>query len=374
MHAVHADTSDLTLTDIGPDGIHPTDAGYRKIAGAFLDAYKVALSNDWIQPPNPQASDVAAHPCGHTEGGLGGTNAASQVKDRRWEDHGVSFEAGFGKGNSYRWGDVNEDGKPELFVVKPDQSWTFYWNSGRTAVGWTGWAKGVSRPARQPGLVGNALRIADMDRDGEPDCVTVDLKGHLVIYVWDNTKSAGQKICGRKITTNSDVPGTGTIDPRTQIVLADVDGFGAADYLLVEPRGTTRLWLNSGLTNLKGGKGIKWQEVGQITGPLPSERIRRWADINGDGVADQILLTAHGGARAWLNKGLTFESAPAGVHAQPNGLKLVDIGEIAIDKNVPPRDVQFVDVGGDGRADFVRTGWTGVTHIWLNRLSPADLQ
>ena len=51
-----------------------------------------------------------------------------------------------------------------------------------------------------------------------------------------------------------------------------------------------------------------------------------------------------------------------------------DIGEIANDvKDVPPMDVQFFDVGGDGKADYLRTGWTGVTHIWLNRLTASDL-
>ena len=36
--------------------------------------------------------------------------------------------------------------------------------------------------------------------------------------------------------------------------------------------------------------------------------------------------------------------------------------------------VAAADVGGDGRADFIRTGHTGVTHIWLNRLTDPDLE
>jgi hypothetical protein len=79
-----------------------------------------------------------------------------------------------------------------------------------------------------------------------------------------------------------------------------------------------------------------------------------------------------GGARAWLHEGLTFASAPLPGETlnRLDGIELVDIAEIATDKNVPPADVQFVDVGGDGGADSVRTGWTGVTHIWLNPLNP----
>ncbi|RBQ14672.1 hypothetical protein DP939_39380 [Spongiactinospora rosea] len=55
------------------------------------------------------------------------------------------------------------------------------------------------------------------------------------------------------------------------------------------------------------------------------------------------------------------------------GGKFRDIGKIAGDAEVPPKDVQFadVDVDGDGKADFLRIGWTGVMHAWLNEL-PAD--
>lgn len=359
-HVVLVDPG-LTPEEVGPDHIHPTDAGYAEIAAAFLEGADEALANGWLQDPQADGALPSGCPSGA---------AANTVVDPRWEDHGVSFPDGFGLDNRYRWGDVNKDGKPELFVVKPDQSWTFYWNGGRTDKGWTQWTKGVSRAPRAPGLVGNQLRIADLDGDGEPDCATVDSAGRLKADVWDDSKPVGQKICAKQLPGISDVPGTGAIASDTQIVFADVNGDGLDDYLLVQPRGTTRLWLNNGLTNTNAGKAIGWQEVGQITQPTDPPRIRRWADINGDGMADLILITANGGARAWLNKGLTFAKVPSGTPAPPNGLNLVDIGEITTDKNVPRADVQFVDVGGDGKADFVRVGWTGVTHIWLNRLNP----
>jgi lysophospholipase L1-like esterase len=39
------DSLSLT-TDIGQDGLHPTDAGYQKLAGLFYDA--VLTTGDWI--------------------------------------------------------------------------------------------------------------------------------------------------------------------------------------------------------------------------------------------------------------------------------------------------------------------------------------
>lgn len=89
----------------------------------------------------------------------------------------------------------------------------------------------------------------------------------------------------------------------------------------------------------------------------PDQPSRRPPDlyINGDKRDDRILITANGGARAWINEG------PGG-----SGGTYRDIGKISNDGAVPPKDVQFADVNGDGKA--VRIGWTGVAHAWLNKM------
>ena len=361
-HVVFVDLG-LAPGDVGGDGIHPNDAGYAKVGRAFAAATSSAFDRGWIQPALSEAPDAGSSPCGLTDGGAntsggggggggtGGGPTTTTINDGRWEDHGVSFGQGFGQGNSYRWDDVNRDGKQELFVVKPDQSWTFYWNGGRTDTGWTGWGEGFSRAAPGGGAVGNQLRFADIDGDGEPDCVRVNLEGTISVSTWNESGVPGQKICGTSFKDGR--LAAGAVKADTQIVFADVDGDRRDDYLLVQPRGTTNLWLNR-----KDG----WIKGGQIAGPLDSERIRRWADIDHNGRDDQILITANGGARAWLNEGIS-QNADGTLQ-----VKLRDIGAILNDTGLPPADMQFVDVGGDGFADFVRTGWTGVTHIWLNRL------
>ncbi len=357
----------VSADQISADHIHPMDAGYDEIAAGFLNGTLDAADHDWLQDPDPNEALPAG--CSLTGGGTGGSSSTPGNSDTRWEDHGVSFLDGFGSGNSYRWADVNKDGLPELFVVKPDQSWTFYWNNGRTDTGWTNWTQGVTRAARAPGLVGNSLRFADIDGDGEPDCVEVDLSGHLRAWVWDDSKPVGEKICGKEwVLPNKplDVPNTGTIPADTKIIFADVNGDKRPDYILTDNRGGSRIWFNIKTVSTDDNGNyhdtLSWMRQKDIPQSSADPREFRWADLNGDGRADLILITANGGANAWLNYYTTAYDA----------VLLNNIGQIADDKMVPPADVQFVDVGGNGRADFVRTGFTGVTHIWLNRLTAAD--
>lgn len=348
----------LTAADVGDDDhIHPTDEGYQKMADAFLEAVNGAEDMGWLQEPEAMHDWPA---------GCQTATTASPVVDSRWEDHGVSFSQGFGQGNSYRLGDVNKDRKSELFVVDPQQGWKFYWNGGPSSkTAWNAWGPGPSRVPRKPGLVGNALRLGNLDSDGIVDCLAVSLDGHIPsARKWNNTAPVGQKLCGTASTKpNLDVPVTGAISPDTQIVFADLDGDGVDEYLLVKPDGTTTAWRYHDYT--LNGSTRKWEPIGQIAGSLGKDRVVRWADINGDGRADEILLTLKGGARAWINDG----GIPSG-NSVPETAKplLRDIGEIMSDKGLPPLDMRFADMDGDGRDDLVRIGWTGVMHIWLNKV------
>ncbi len=350
----------LTAADVGPDHIHPTDGGYLKIAQAFLqrveEASRVGLLND----PEANSGNVAA----------GCAGLASTSSDARWEDHGVSFEKGFPQGSSFRFGDVNGDKKPEFFVVDQSQGWQFFWNGGRSANGWNVWAPGVKRAPRKPGLVGNALRLADLDGDGHADCVTVDLNGRLpFVGFWDESKPVGQKQCGRQGKLNWDVPGTGKIDPDTRIVFADLNGDKKDDYILVGKNGAASVWINSFTV---GSLIPVWTKMEALDANyfLPPGWIANWADINADGRADQINVSPKGGATVWLNTGgISPVRGNTGQGIVYSAVTLCKVGEIMADKNLPPQDMRFVDVGGDGAADLVRVGWTGVMHIWLNRLN-----
>jgi lysophospholipase L1-like esterase len=49
--AAVADLSAIKLSDL-PDGIHPDDEGYSKMAAGWLTAVKKAASKDWIEDPS----------------------------------------------------------------------------------------------------------------------------------------------------------------------------------------------------------------------------------------------------------------------------------------------------------------------------------
>ncbi|WP_420594344.1 FG-GAP-like repeat-containing protein [Deinococcus sp.] len=353
--------SPVLAEEISSDHIHPTPAGYSHIAEMFIDGAAEAIELGWLQAPDGRGTLPPGCPLGTDQG---------KDKDSRWEDHGVSFPRGFSQNSSFRFGDVNQDGKPEFWVVDQNQGWQFFWNGGRTDKAWTGWPQGVKRAPRKSGLVGNAMRLADLDGDRHADCVTIDLNGRLpFVGFWDESKPVGQKLCGRQGKLNWDVPKTGKIDPSTRIVFADINGDKKDDYILVNKNGGSSIWLN---TFVLGSTKDLWQKVNPLDPSLnflPPGWIANWADINGDGRADQINVNPKGGATAWLNVG-GARRASASSTSPYLPVEICKIGVIMQDKGLPPQDMKFVDIGGDGKADLVRVGWTGVMHIWLNRLNP----
>ncbi|GIM94809.1 hypothetical protein Ato02nite_066020 [Paractinoplanes toevensis] len=380
LRVVYTDISSVQPSEIGSDGIHPTDAGYVKIGQAFVRAGGEALSRGYIRQPNA-APNAAANPCGLTDDGAGGV-ASQWNLGAGWEDHGVVQGTDLPKDESRWLVDINRDGKAELVSVDPSQHFRFWWNSGPSGTGWKPFVEGRNSYQPKPGAVGNALRFGDVDGDGFPDCMVIDLKGGVDVRLWNPDAPSGERMCQLPVNSmgppNSnvykkggydpwpqfDTPGEPlSIDPDSRIRFVDVTGGGRADYLVIEPDDTTTAWLNLGILNKQAvpiTNGVGWSAPVKLSGPLASPREIRYADINGDKRADRILITAKGGARAWINEGPTGQVGT-----------FRDIGRIAADSGLPPKEIQFADMDGDGKADFSRIGWTAVTHTWLNKLAPS---
>ncbi|MFD4350385.1 FG-GAP-like repeat-containing protein [Streptomyces coelicoflavus] len=368
IHAVYTDITGLGPAEVGSDGIHPNDQGYEKIGDAFVDAVRQAKDKGWIQKPNPQAPDAGSHPCGLKDDGSGTGGAEPTKPDKLgpgWDDRGVIQSRQFPSSNRFWMVDVNKDRKAEFVTVDKDQNFRFWWNGGPSGEKWVPFVEGKNSYKPSAGAVGNQLRFADIDGDGFPDCMVVDLTGRVSVHTWKADNPAGARMCMNKYDGVGSVFSKGPtgdrpdIDPSTKIRFADVTGGGRDDYLLIEPNGTTTAWYNKGFQTKGGREYLDWTAPQRISGALELPREIRYADINGDRRADRILITARGGARAWINEG-----------AKGAGGKFRDIGRIAGDAEVPPKDVQFADVDGDGKADFLRIGWTGVAHAWLNKLAP----
>lgn len=96
---------------------------------------------------------------------------------------------------------------------------------------------------------------------------------------------------------------------------------------------------------MRTGRGKALQET------VPDREIR-YADLDGNGRADQILIAPQGGAGARLMR----ERSCTALH---------DIGEIVPDPEtaIPPEEIQFADVDGDGYAEFLHVGTTGEVRV-----------
>jgi hypothetical protein len=100
--------------------------------------------------------------------------------------------------------------------------------------------------------------------------------------------------------------GTG-IGPAASIQLADMNGDGRADYLVIDPdNGSVRVWWNYG-PHAAWADGWMWKEGGVIATGVPHANWKtlRFADINGDGRADYVYIGAGGSLAHWLNTGTT---------------------------------------------------------------------
>lgn len=367
LSVVYTDTTALEPADIHTyDGIHPTDRGYDKIGAAFIKAANVANDRGWILEPVGQDPETASDACPTKDDGTGvGDNGSSQLGPD-WEDRGVIQAQQFPSTNRFLMVDVNKDRKAEFVTVDEKQNFRFWWNSGPSGKNWMPFVEGSNSYTPPAGAVGNQLRFGDLDGDGFPDCAVVDLKGRIHAYTWKAENPAGQRMCMNKYNGHAHVYDEGSqgeilnTDPTTKIRFADVTGGGRDDYLLIKADGTTTAWLNRGFQSETGRTWLDWTPPKTIGRALQKPREIRYADINGDNRADRILITPRGGARAWINEGATGAS---GTYR--------DIGKIAADGDLPPKDIQFADLDGDGKDDFMRIGWTGVTHAWLNKL-PAN--
>ena len=324
----------FTSASMSADGIHPNDAGYQQLADAFLDGIKLAESDGRLQQPEEEGDFPAGCP-------TGGDNP---VNDDRWTDHGVNF-TNLKPSDNLRFGNVNEDNRPELFVIDSKQNFTYYWNGGHTFDNWT-WTPGIPHAAMAPGLAGHTLRFADLDGEGHADCISFDGNARLRVSFFDIKKPVGQRLCANPAKLDWNIPGY-VSRAGDQFFILDHDGDGKDDFILSRADGEARVWNN----RYTPGETTTWNGIpGIAAGPVITGAVYRWADIDGDGRADRIQLTPQGGAVAWLS-GYRF------------------IGRILNDTGLPPSEMRFIDVGGNGKADLLHVDPRGSMHTWVNKLA-----
>ncbi|MEV5511294.1 FG-GAP-like repeat-containing protein [Streptomyces orinoci] len=297
----YVDMGDVTTADLA-DRLHPSDSGYVKMARAFFRGVSQAATDGWIHPN----VDVKPAPPYRTPVG----------------DYNV---------------DINGDGKADfLSVDKKGAVHAWLNNGGDSHGGWPnyGWiATGTGAPA-------DKVRFADINGDGKADYLVLDDDGG--IQVWLNNGGDGHGGW-----TNYGRIATGAKAPASKVRFADINGDGKADYLVLDDSGAVHAWLNNGTST--------WTDYGQIaTGTGAQGNKVRFADIDGDGKADYLIVDDNGAVHAWLNKGGDGHGGWA------------DRGQIATGTGAPGSCVRFADIDGDGKADYLVVEDNGPIYAWLN--------
>lgn len=183
------------------------------------------------------------------------------------------------------------------------------------------------------------IRFADMDGDGHADFLAVAEDGS--IRMWKNNGIIGSK--GKSIK------------------FADLDGDGKADIISVDSKGRAQAWLNQGVDS--------WKSIGEIAPgldeDLSSSRIE-FIDVNGDKRADYLVIYGGGSVKAYLNNGNIPDAGKGRIWQQPIVIS-PGVGE-------PGSKVQFADLNGDGYADFLIVFDGGAVDAWLNQknVPPTD--
>ncbi|KAI8409226.1 hypothetical protein FOFC_09061, partial [Fusarium oxysporum] len=384
---------DITVSDLS-DLKHPNDRGYEKMANAWLEAILEADSRGWLKDP------VKRSPSDYPGMGLGwsggGDNPVSGPHTSIWEKRGTVFEGfrtwesvgtilgavEFAANGNILLADLNGDSITD-YVITEDDGTVRAWINGGKANDWT--SIGKVNPAWDS-IKGDMIRLADVDNDGKADMIVLYSDG--AAKVWKNTDN------GKKFTALDAKWATG-LASRDKVLFEDIDGDGYADYVIMESNGATK-WARNTHNNGKDASKKNWEAAKSIApGPvdMPPGRARL-RDIDGDGKADYLIVYEGGavkalrntlgdGERNWDDLG-TIAPGISGVtgnmirFADMDGDGLADFlavgddGSIRMWKNLgivggKGQSMRFADLTGDGKDDIISVDAKGRARAWINK-------
>ena len=132
------------------------------------------------------------------------------------------------------------------------------------------------------------LALGDVDGDGAPDLVVANRSGPVWLWRNDGQGHFTDATSGRLPATQ---------ERPTAVALADVDGNGTLDLLVVHQDTPARLWRNNGLGVFTEATASHFPAV---VGPALDAR---FVDVDGDGALDLLLAAGADGAQLWRNDG-----------------------------------------------------------------------
>lgn len=183
-------------------------------------------------------------------------------------------------------------------------------------------ARSFASPAAVPAGPASRLMIADVNRDGRPDLISVDASGASIAVALGNGTGF-----------NSQVKWTTGLSGQT-VAVGDIDGDGAPDLVFVEPSRIA----------VAAGRGDGTFDAPKYS-PCPATGCSAWygtGDFNGDGRTDIAFFLP------------TFIPSIAVMSGNADGTlaagptSLLQLGPYAY-----PAVLKVTDVDGDGRADLL---------------------
>ncbi|MER6780100.1 MULTISPECIES: FG-GAP-like repeat-containing protein [unclassified Streptomyces] len=245
-----------------------------------------------------------------------------------------------GNGNDrVRWADFDGDGRLDYTLIADDGTVSVWVNNGGDGSG--GW-KLLGQVFKGATTDRSQVRLADFDGDGKSDYVVVNANGSLSVRLNKGGGEGGWKDIGQVFA--------GTTTDRTKVRLVDFDGDGKSDYVAYGDAGDVSVHLN------KGGDGNGgWQALGKVAGGATPDRSRvRWADSNGDGKADYHVINDNGSIESYLNQG---GDGSGGWKA---------LGQVTTGFTANRQLVQLGDFTGDAKADYILAGPndSATVHAW----------
>ncbi|ARQ68497.1 hypothetical protein CAG99_06185 [Streptomyces marincola] len=331
--------------DNGPylaDLLHPNDDGYRRMGQVFYEGIEAAAWAGWISPP-------ASAPGGGTGGPVQGWAPQGTIASGTMAPVSAPGSLSLSGNEQVHYADINGDGRADFIVSRENSRADVWFNGGVNTDGIITWNYSAEQLW---GMDASRWHFADVLGRGRANAITVKPErempsGETFDQVWVPGVTTG-RMPNRPLSSLN-------INHR----FADIDGDGRAEWLQVHPDSSVKAVLNQPDSQFPwiGGSQMVASGVGEPGGNV------RFADIDGDGRADYLVVDPDGTVQAWLNGGPKPEGGDYIWRPQ---------GTISTGLRSPDSQVQFADLDGDGRADLLDVNSaTGDTWLWRNGGPPA---
>lgn len=318
-HVLAADFSGFDVHMLR-DHIHPTNDGYKLMGDMWYD-FVTQIPSEWIKDPvgrDPARDNFDSEI--RKNGGLDthippplmrhsqpfpfGYKTVEEGYDKAVDDGPAACkQSSIGR---YTLGKIASGGVGHSGDWKYHKDWQY---KGKVADG-LGWGN-------------EGVRLHDMNGDGKADYVWIHPQTGE-IRCWLNNLPEPWSPAG----TNNSIIGSG-VGPRKTIFLADMNGDGMDDYLVVDgDNGSVRIWWNGG-PDKDWVNGWKFEAGGVIATGVPHANLAtlRFPDINGDGRADYVYIGKGGSLKYYENIGTVDGKDP--VFYDRNGIATGAVSDIS---------------------------------------------